>query len=59
VNVHIAVIVHGCITLLIKEMYPEATQIERDRMFIEILERLARMRGWAIRPDFFAETDGE
>jgi hypothetical protein len=26
-------------------------------MFIEVLERLARMHGWALRPDFFETED--
>jgi hypothetical protein len=56
-SVHIAVIIHGAITLMIREMHPEATQVQRDLMFIEVLERLARMHGWALKPDFFETED--
>jgi hypothetical protein len=56
-SIHLAGMAHGVITLMIKELYPELDQIGRDRLFVEVLERLARRRGWAIRPDFFETED--
>jgi hypothetical protein len=54
---HLAVITHGALTLLIRELYPELDQAGRDQMFIAVLERLARMRGWAIKMDYFETED--
>lgn len=53
-----AIVTHATLMISIQRAYPKLTIEDRDAMVIGIIDRLARMRGWAVRREFF-ETENE
>lgn len=45
----IAIIVHTTINRNIEAAFPTISSEDRDALFVGIIDRLARMRGWTIR----------
>jgi hypothetical protein len=46
-----AIVTHATITKSVASSFPHLTLEEIDAMFIGVVDRLARMRGWSIRPE--------
>jgi hypothetical protein len=47
-----AIVTHATLKVSIDRAYPELDSSDRDAMFISIIDRLARMRGFTIRREF-------
>ena len=54
-----AIITHAVLTKGIEASYPSLSPREQDEMFITVIDRLARMRGWAIRRESVLIDEGE
>ena len=54
-----AIITHAVLTKGIEASYPGLPPREQDEMFIAVLDRLARMRGWAIKRENAMADDDE
>ena len=54
-----AIISHAVITKSVTLTYPDLTMRDRDEMIISIIDRMARMRGWAIKRDLIPVEDVE
>lgn len=54
-----AVVTHATIQISIERSYPDLSREDHDAMFIAVLDRMARMRGWAIRREFAEAEEGE
>lgn len=52
-----AIVVHATIKRSIENAYPNLSTDDCDAMFIGILDRLARLRGWAIRREYVDAED--
>jgi hypothetical protein len=52
-----AIAMHATLKVSLDRAYPELTSSERDAMFMGVIERLARMRGFAIRREFTLTTE--
>ncbi len=54
-----AIITHAVLTKGIEASYPSLSPRDQDEMFIAVIDRLARMRGWVIRRELAMADDGE
>lgn len=55
-----ALVTHAALIKTIERSYPTLTIHEQDAMMIDIIDRMARMRGWAIRRECsMEEVEGE
>lgn len=55
-----AIVTHATLTRSVANAYPSMTMEEFDAMIVGILDRIARMRGWAIRREHvMADEDAE
>lgn len=54
-----AIITHATLTRSVANAYPGMTMEEFDAMIVGILDRIARMRGWAIRRERVMAEDDE
>jgi hypothetical protein len=54
-----AIITQATIQRSLKASWPELSQEERDQLLIEVLDRIARMRGWSIKREFVNSEEGE
>lgn len=54
-----AIVTHATMQLSIERAYPNLSQEDHDAMFIAVLDRMARMRGWVIRREFAEAEEGE
>lgn len=55
-----AIISHATITRSLQIAFPSMSTEDRDMMFVAIIDRMARMRGWKIqRERILDEVDGE
>jgi hypothetical protein len=55
-----AIITNATLKMSIARSWPHLQEEDRDVMFIEVLDRMARLWGWSIRREpVLAEDDGE
>jgi hypothetical protein len=56
-----AIALHLMIKVSLKRSYPNLSVAEHNEMFINIIDQMARMRGWAIRRErsMAEEDEGE
>lgn len=54
-----AIVTHTTLSVSIQRAYPELSIEDRDAMFIAVVDRLARMRGWAVRPEHVDAEDDQ
>jgi hypothetical protein len=54
-----ALVVHATLIKTIEANYPTLTMADQDQILIDIIGRVAAMRGWEIRRLCFEEVDGE
>ena len=52
-----AIITHAVLTKGIEASYPSLSPCEQDEMFIAIIDRLARMRGWSVKREHVMAED--
>jgi hypothetical protein len=52
-----AIVAHTTISMSITHRFPELTPEERAQMFVDIIDRLARLRGWSVRREVCARDD--
>lgn len=52
-----AIVTHTTITRSLEISFPAMSDEDRDAMIIAIIDRLARMRGWAIRREYVDAED--
>jgi hypothetical protein len=51
-----AMTVHTALAMNIQYSYPELSVPERDELFIDVIDVIARMRGWVVKREYF-ESD--
>ena len=54
-----AIVNHAAIKMAIEKTFPEASNEEQDNMILLVIERMARMRGYAIRREFSCAEEDE
>lgn len=54
-----AIITHATLTRTVANAYPHFSMEEFDAMIVGILDRMARMRGWAIRREYADAENSE
>jgi hypothetical protein len=55
-----AIVTHATLKVSIDRSYPELSPEDRDALIVGVIDRMARMRGWAIRREFvLSEDEGE
>lgn len=54
-----AIITHTTLSVSVSRTYPEYTMRERNALIVGVIDRLARMRGYAIRREYVDVEDGE
>lgn len=52
-----AIVTHATISRSLETAWPDLSNEDRDAMFVAIIERLARMRGFSIRPWYDDERE--
>jgi hypothetical protein len=52
-----AIINHAVIKMSVEKTFPNASNKEQDDMILLVIERMARMRGYAIRREVFEGAD--
>lgn len=52
-----AIVTHATISRSLEVSFPTMSDEDRDAMIIAIIDRLARMRGWAIRREYVDAED--
>jgi hypothetical protein len=53
-----AIITQATIQRSLETSWPELGQKERDQLLIEVIDRIARMRGWSVKREF-VDSEGD
>jgi hypothetical protein len=54
-----AIISHATLTKSVEMAYPDMPPSEQDALIVGVIDRMARMRGWAVRREFVLEHEEE
>jgi hypothetical protein len=54
-----AIVTQATIRMSLEASWPELSSNERDQLLIQVLDRIARMRGWSIKREFVDSEEGE
>jgi hypothetical protein len=55
-----AIVSHAALTKSVEQAYPNMPPSEQDALIVGVIDRMARLRGWAVKREFVLEdVDGE
>jgi hypothetical protein len=54
-----AIVTHATLTKSVEMAWPNMPPSEQDALIVGVIDRLARMRGWAVRREFVLNEDEE
>jgi hypothetical protein len=54
-----ALITHATLIKSVEASYPTLTIAEQNEILVDILDRIARMRGWSLRREVAGAEEGE
>jgi hypothetical protein len=52
-----AIVSHAALTKSVEQAYPDMPPSEQDALIVGVIDRMARMRGWAVRREFVLEHE--
>jgi hypothetical protein len=52
-----AIVTHATLTKSVEMAWPNMPPSEQDALIVGVIDRLARMRGWAVRREFLLDDE--